>query len=156
MVIAAPAQQDTPQSKILAKERQGLDCLKTGNLGEFAALTADDAVFVDAHGPVGKAQVLKNTAEFRLDDYTIEDLKFVPLSSKSTGNNSRQKCTYRRSGRSANISGYACSARRLQRDDYDCSVDSMSGAASVRRRAARDFRGSCGRGHGAASRLRRI
>jgi len=83
MVIAAPAQQDTPQSKILAKERQGLDCLKTGNLGEFAALTADDAVFVDAHGPVGKAQVLKNTAEFRLDDYTIEDLKFVPLSSKS-------------------------------------------------------------------------
>jgi len=83
MLTAALAQQGALQNKILAKERQGLDCLKTGNLGEFAALTADDAVFVDAHGPVGKAQVLKNTAEFRLDDYTIEDLKFVPLSSKS-------------------------------------------------------------------------
>jgi hypothetical protein len=83
MAIAALAQQDTLQSKVLAKERQGLDCLKTGNLAEFAALTADDAVLVDAHGPADKAQVVKNTSEFRLDDYTIEDVKFVPLSSKS-------------------------------------------------------------------------
>lgn len=56
--IAAFAQQDTLQSKVLAKERQGLDCLKTGNLAEFAALTADDAIFVDAHGPANKAQVI--------------------------------------------------------------------------------------------------
>jgi hypothetical protein len=83
LAIAAFAQQNTLQSKILAKERQGLDCLKTGNLAEFAALTADDAVFVDAHGPASKAEVVKNTSEFRLDDYTIEDVKFVPLSSKS-------------------------------------------------------------------------
>jgi len=60
-----------------------LDSLKTGNLAEFAALTADDAVFVDAHGPAGKAEVVKNTSQFRIDDYTIEDVKFVPLSSKS-------------------------------------------------------------------------
>jgi hypothetical protein len=83
MLTAALAQPDTLQSKILAKERQGLDCLKTGNLAEFAALTAEDAVFVDAHGPAGKAEVVKNTSEFRLDDYTIEDVKFTPLSSKS-------------------------------------------------------------------------
>jgi hypothetical protein len=81
--IAAFPQQDALQTKILAKERQGLDSLKTGNLAEFAALTADDAVFVDAHGPADKAQVVKNTSEFRLDDYTIEDVKSVPLSSKS-------------------------------------------------------------------------
>jgi hypothetical protein len=62
---------------------QGLDCLKTGNLAEFAALTADDAVFVDAHGPASKAEAVKHTSEFRLDDYTIEDVKFLQLSSKS-------------------------------------------------------------------------
>jgi len=79
----ALAQPQTLQSTILAQERQGLDCLKTGNLAEFAAATAGEAVFVDAHGPADKAQVVKNTSEFRLDDYTIEDVKFVPLSSKS-------------------------------------------------------------------------
>jgi hypothetical protein len=83
LAIAAFAQQNTLQSKILAKERQGLDCLKTGNLADFAALTADDAVFVDAHGPADKTLVVKNTSEFRLDDYTIEEVKVVPLSSKS-------------------------------------------------------------------------
>jgi hypothetical protein len=70
VAIAAIAQESALQTKILAKERQGLDCLKTGNLAEFAALTADDAVFVDPHGPASKAQVIKNTSEFRLDDYT--------------------------------------------------------------------------------------
>ncbi len=83
IAIAALAQQNTLQDKILAKERQGLDCLKTGNLAQFAALTADHALFVDAHGPAGKAEVLKNTSELRLDDYTITDVKFVPFSSKS-------------------------------------------------------------------------
>jgi len=83
MTIGSYAQSDTLQGKILAKERQGLDCLKNGNLAEFASLTAEDAVFVDSHGPADKAQVVKNTSEFRLDDYSIEDVKFVPLSSKS-------------------------------------------------------------------------
>jgi len=81
--MAAFAQQTPLQEKILAKERQGLDFLKTGNLAGFAALTAEDAVFVDAHGPATKAEVLKNTAEFRLDDYTMDEVKFLPLSSKS-------------------------------------------------------------------------
>ncbi|MGC9947683.1 MAG: nuclear transport factor 2 family protein [Bryobacteraceae bacterium] len=81
--IAAFAQQDALESKVLAKERQGLDCLKTGDLVGFAALTAEDAVFVDAHGAADKAQVLKNTAEFRLDDYTMEDAKVLRLSAKS-------------------------------------------------------------------------
>lgn len=80
---AAFPQQNALHSKILAKERQGLDCLKTGNLAEFAALTADDAVFVDAHGPASKAEVVKHTSEFRLDDYAIDDVKFLQLPSKS-------------------------------------------------------------------------
>ena len=36
--IAALAEQDTLQDKILAKERQELDCLKTGNYPEFGGL----------------------------------------------------------------------------------------------------------------------
>jgi hypothetical protein len=82
-VMAAFAQQNALQSQVLAKERQELDCLRSGNYAEFAGLLPEDAVFVDSHGPAGKAEVLKNTAEFRLNDYTMEDVKFVPLSSKS-------------------------------------------------------------------------
>jgi hypothetical protein len=48
-----------------------------------AAFPADDAVFVEAHGPASKAEVVKNTAKFRLDDYSIDGVRFVPLSSKS-------------------------------------------------------------------------
>jgi ketosteroid isomerase-like protein len=67
----------------VAQERAGLDSLKTGDLAAFAASAAEDAVFVDAHGPATKAEVLQHTAEFRLRDYTMDDIKFVPLSADS-------------------------------------------------------------------------
>jgi len=68
------------QEQIVAKEREGLDALKTGNLDIFAKSTADEAIMVDAQGPATKAQVLKNVGEFKLTDYSIDDLKFVPVS----------------------------------------------------------------------------
>jgi hypothetical protein len=34
---------------------------------------ADEAVVVDDHGPGNKAQVVKNTSEFRLADYTSQE-----------------------------------------------------------------------------------
>jgi ketosteroid isomerase-like protein len=71
------------KQQIVSKERQGLDALKTGDLTIFANLTADDAVFVDDHGPAGKAQVLQNTAQFRLTDYTMDNVKFVEVSNNS-------------------------------------------------------------------------
>ncbi len=71
------------QQQIVSKEREGLDALKTGNLEVFGKLTADDAVFVDAQGPASKAQVVQNVAGFRLVDYSMEDLRFVPLAAKS-------------------------------------------------------------------------
>lgn len=71
------------EQQIVAKEREGLDALKTGNLDLFGNLTADDAVLVDAQGPASKAQVLKNVAGFTLTDYSMEDIRFVPLSAKS-------------------------------------------------------------------------
>jgi predicted protein tyrosine phosphatase/ketosteroid isomerase-like protein len=68
---------------IVAKEREGLDALKVGDLAAFSRLTADDALFVDPHGVASKAEVMKNVAGFRLEDYTIEDVRLVPLSSTS-------------------------------------------------------------------------
>jgi len=88
-VVCAPAQPGSGprgavlRDEIIAQERAGLDSLKSGNLAPFNASIAEEAVFVDAHGPADKAQVMKNTAGFRLTDYTISDIHFVPLSAKS-------------------------------------------------------------------------
>jgi len=71
------------QPQILAKEREELDSLKSGNLDQFAGLLAESAVFVDAHGPATKAEIVKNAAEFRLLDYSIEDVRFIPVSAAS-------------------------------------------------------------------------
>jgi hypothetical protein len=60
-----------------------LDSLKAGNLELFGKLLADDAVFVDAQGPASKAQVVKNVAEFKLLEYSMEDVRFVPVSAES-------------------------------------------------------------------------
>jgi len=78
-----PAGQSPLRDQIAAKERQELDALKSGNHEEFAALLADDAVFVDAHGTASKAEVVKHTADLRLEEFTIEDVRFVPVSSDS-------------------------------------------------------------------------
>jgi hypothetical protein len=77
------AKTNSLQQQIVAKEREGLDALKAGNLEQFGNLTADDAVLVDAQGPASKAQVMKNVAGFNLTDYSMEDVRFVPLSAKS-------------------------------------------------------------------------
>ena len=72
--------EDSLESQIVAKEREGLEDLKNGQVEAFGALTADDAVLVDAQGPASKEQVLKNVAGFRLTEYSMEDIKFVPIS----------------------------------------------------------------------------
>lgn len=74
---------DSIQQEIVSKEREELDSLKAGNLELFGKLLADDAVFVDAQGPASKAQVVKNVAEFRLLEYSMEDVRFVPVSAES-------------------------------------------------------------------------
>jgi len=71
------------EQQIVAKERAGLDALKAGDLETFGNLTADDAVLIDARGPANKAQVLKNVAGFKLLDYSMENVKFMPISAKA-------------------------------------------------------------------------
>jgi len=74
---------DAMQDEIVAKEREGLDALKTGDLEKFGRITSDKAIFVDALGPATKAQVLANVAGFTLSDYSMENMQFVRLSKKA-------------------------------------------------------------------------
>jgi hypothetical protein len=71
------------EQQIVSKEREGLEALKVGDIERFGNLTADEAVMVDAHGPASKAQVLQNVAGFKLTDYSMEDVRFVPISANA-------------------------------------------------------------------------
>ena len=88
-VWLAPAQQSTAaresalQEEIVARERRELDALKAGDAAAFADLLADDAVFVDARGTAGKAEVVSHVADIRLRDYAMSGLRFVLLSPDS-------------------------------------------------------------------------
>jgi Domain of unknown function (DUF4440) len=73
---------DSMEQQIVSKEREELDSL-TGNLEVFVNLLADNAVFVDAEGPASKEEIVKNVAGFRLLEYSMEGVKFVPISAKS-------------------------------------------------------------------------
>lgn len=75
--------QGSLQEQVVAQERKELDSIKSGDMTLFASLIAEEAVFVDSHGTAGKTEVVKNTANFKLLEYTMEDIKFVPLSAKS-------------------------------------------------------------------------
>jgi hypothetical protein len=75
--------EESIKQQIVEKESEGLEALKTGNVEIFANLTAEEAVFVDAAGPATKAEVVRNVAGFTLTDYSMEDVRFVPLSAES-------------------------------------------------------------------------
>jgi ketosteroid isomerase-like protein len=85
-LTASPAvtrSSDDLQQQIVAKEREELDALKSGDIAAVANLIADEAVFLNARGPSPKADVVKHVADFKLLDYTIEDVRFVPVGPKT-------------------------------------------------------------------------
>jgi ketosteroid isomerase-like protein len=71
------------KDQIVAQERAELDALKTGDMKALSDFVANDAVFVDASGSAGKAEVVQHTQGFRLHDYSMSDIKFVGLSKNS-------------------------------------------------------------------------
>ena len=77
------AAENSVQEQIVAKERQELDVLKTGDKEGFANLLADDALFLDPRGTGSKAEVVSHVSDFRLEEYSMEDIRFVPLSTNS-------------------------------------------------------------------------
>ncbi len=76
--VATPAN-DSIKDQIVAKEREELDALKAGQIDVFASLLADEAIFLNSRGPAPKAQVVKNVGNFKLLDYSMEDVQFVPV-----------------------------------------------------------------------------
>jgi hypothetical protein len=124
-VESGGASADSLEQQIVSHEREGLNALKVGDVDHFGNLTADDAVLIDAHGPTTKAQVLKNVAGFTLTDYSMDDIRFIPLSATSGliaykisekgvshGRDLSWRLTSRRSGRNAAASGSVYSVRR--------------------------------------------
>jgi len=81
--LDAKSSEESMEQQIVAKEREGLEALKRGDVERFGNLTADDAVFVDAQGPASKTEVLKNVAGFKLTEYSMEDVRFVPVSANA-------------------------------------------------------------------------
>jgi hypothetical protein len=71
------------QEQIAAKERQELEALKSGNTQEFASLIAEEAVFVDPRGTASKSEVVGHIGDFKLLEFSMEDIKFVALSETS-------------------------------------------------------------------------
>jgi len=61
-------------------ERAELDALKSGDRAAFADLITEEVVCVDAAGPAPKPESVKQVAEFRVTDYTMSNIQFVPLS----------------------------------------------------------------------------
>ena len=71
------------QEQVVAKEREELNALKSGDHQAFANLLADEAIFLDPRGHGTKAEVVEHTSDFRLIDYTMESIKFVPVGANS-------------------------------------------------------------------------
>ena len=72
--IAAPSDASL-QEQVVAAERAGLDALKKGDVARFGDLTADEAVFVDDHGPA-RTRVKSST---RICDSAPALLMMLPI-----------------------------------------------------------------------------
>ena len=82
-VPSAMTQAPDLQQQIVAKEREELEALKAADYQKFADLIADDAVFVAPQGMAAKSEVVENVRDFKLLDFTMSDIRFVPLSANS-------------------------------------------------------------------------
>ena len=88
-ILAAPSQKaaapsvQSLQNEVVARERQELEALKNGKIQEFADLMAEDAIFVDSHGTASKAEVMGHINDLKLVEYSMADVKFVPVSPDS-------------------------------------------------------------------------
>jgi hypothetical protein len=71
------------KDQIIAKEREELEALKSADYKKFADLIADDAIFLNPGGPGTKTQVVEQSSHFKLLDFSMDDIRFVPLTDNS-------------------------------------------------------------------------
>jgi ketosteroid isomerase-like protein len=72
---------DVNRDAIIAAARASLEALKSGDVAGYEATITDDAVIVGADGLERKPDLVKRLADVQLKDYTISDVRFVPVSS---------------------------------------------------------------------------
>ncbi len=60
-------------------ESAGMKALIAGDTVSFNASIADDALFVDSHGPASKAEVISHTGDFHLRDFSMADVRVISL-----------------------------------------------------------------------------
>jgi ketosteroid isomerase-like protein len=72
---------DVNRDGIIAAARASLEALKSGDVAGYEAMITDDAVIVDGNGLERKPDLVKRLAEIQVKDYTISDVRFVPVSS---------------------------------------------------------------------------
>jgi hypothetical protein len=80
---SAPPEPTSLQHQIVTKETEELNCLKNGDIQCFADLIADNAVFLDSHGSANKQQVIAHVTGLRLTDFSINEVRYVPLGDRS-------------------------------------------------------------------------
>lgn len=80
--VPVSAQADLVE-QITAQERRRLDARKAGSTAAFADMIAEDAVFVDSHGPEGKAAVVEHASNSKLKDYFMDNVKLVMYTATS-------------------------------------------------------------------------
>jgi len=83
LVACLAGGQSSLRDQVVGAERAELDALKSGNTAAFADLIAEEAVFVDSTGTASKSEVVKHIADFRLREYTMSNIQFVPVSAVS-------------------------------------------------------------------------
>jgi len=71
---------DVNRDEIIGQERAGLEAWKNGDVAKVGASLTDDAVFVDSNGILRKPELLKMLGDMKLKDYTMSDVRFVPVS----------------------------------------------------------------------------
>jgi uncharacterized protein DUF4440 len=81
--LASRVPEEALQQQVVAKEREELEALKSGDHKAFANLIADEAIFLDPRGHGTKAEVVEHTSDFRLIDYVMENVKFVAVGRNS-------------------------------------------------------------------------
>jgi ketosteroid isomerase-like protein len=72
---------DVNRDAIIAAARASLDALKSGDVAGYVGMVTDDAVIVNDQGLERKPDLAKRLAGFQLKDYTMSDVRFVPVSS---------------------------------------------------------------------------
>jgi ketosteroid isomerase-like protein len=72
---------DVNRDALIAAARASLDALKRGDVAGYEAMITDDAVIVDDQGLERKPDLVERLADFQLKDYTVSDVRFVPVSS---------------------------------------------------------------------------